>query len=583
MLNSLRFLISITAALLLLSSGCTKEVQPPNVVLIITDDQGFGDFGFTGNELIETPVLDDLKTEAAYFDRFFVSPVCAPTRASLLSGRYHLRTGTSWVTHGKETMRPEEKTLAEALKEHGYATACFGKWHNGAHYPQNPQGQGFDTFFGFSAGHWNNYFDTKLEYNGKMVATEGYIADVLTDSALSFIQENREKPFFCYVPYNTPHGPFQVADAYFDKYKNMGLDDKNAAVYGMCENIDDNIGRILEKLDDLELADNTIVVFLTDNGPNGNRYNGGMKGRKGHVDEGGVRVPLLIRYPGVVNGGQTIHGLSSHIDLLPTIHGLCGLSFEEDKPIDGIDLSTYINTGDTIQDRLIFSHQVWSGLQSYPASVRSPEYRLVVLPDREPFLYNMLTDPGQKENIASIMPEVTAFLKDTLDNWYNEVSRNQPYNPGIPIGYAEAPLAQLPAHEARLSGSLEFIGENGWANDWITKFQAGNNTASWDLEVVEEGSHEVILELSSGAMENQEHIIVEVNDQGLSFSTKEEIIAALVPSPDRIPRGEVYERDWFKVNMGEVELEKGPVRIEITFKGDLSCNLEIKSVILKQK
>jgi len=189
----------------------------PNILLIMTDDQGWGDIRSHGNDVIETPVLDRLAASGARFERFFVSPVCAPTRASLLTGRYYLRTGVNGVTRGRETMRSEEVTLAEILQQAGYATGCFGKWHNGAHYPYHPNGQEFDEFLGFCAGHWNNYFDTTLDHNGKMGKVKGYISDVLSDAAMAFIERNRERPFFCYLPYNAPHSPWQLPDRYFDR------------------------------------------------------------------------------------------------------------------------------------------------------------------------------------------------------------------------------------------------------------------------------------------------------------------------------------------------------------------------------
>ena len=213
------------------------------------------------------PVLDQLATEGIQFERFFVSPLCAPTRASLLTGRYHLRTGTSWVTHRKEVMRSEEETIAEALKKAHYQTGMFGKWHNGEQYPNHPNGQGFDEFLGFCAGHWNNYFNPHLEHNSSTVQREGYINDIFTNAAIDWIKTQEDQPFFCYLAYNTPHSPFQVPDAYFDKYKAKGLTDKNASVYGMCENIDDNIGRLLSALEQNGQRENTIIIFLTDNGP----------------------------------------------------------------------------------------------------------------------------------------------------------------------------------------------------------------------------------------------------------------------------------------------------------------------------
>ncbi|GMV94078.1 MAG: hypothetical protein AMXMBFR82_38560 [Candidatus Hydrogenedentota bacterium] len=296
-----------------------ESARRPNILVILTDDQGWGDIHSHGNDTIVTPVLDRLASEGARFDRFYVSPVCAPTRAAFLTGRYYLRTGVDGVTHREEVMRSEERTLAEVLKDAGYATGCFGKWHNGAQYPNHPNGQGFDEFFGFCAGHWNNYFDTTLERNGNPVETKGYINDVVTDAALDFIDAHADAPFFCYVPYNTPHSPFQVPDRYFDPFKEQGLDDTLACVYGMVKSIDDNVGRLLDRLESHGLADDTIVVFFGDNGPNSERYNGGMLGRKGSVHEGGVRNALFMRWPGHIPPGTEVKPIAAAIDLLPTL------------------------------------------------------------------------------------------------------------------------------------------------------------------------------------------------------------------------------------------------------------------------
>ena len=191
-------------------------------MLVLTDDQGYGDVRSHGNELIDTPVHDRIAAEGVRFDRFFVSPVCAPTRASLLTGRYHIRTGVHGVTRGHETMRADEVTIAELLRGAGYATGAFGKWHNGSQYPHHPNGQGFDEFLGFCAGHWNNYFDTALDHNGTMVKSDGFIIDTLTDAAIEFIEANHKRPFFCYIPYNTPHTPWQVPERYWQKISGQG-------------------------------------------------------------------------------------------------------------------------------------------------------------------------------------------------------------------------------------------------------------------------------------------------------------------------------------------------------------------------
>ncbi|CAN0508677.1 unnamed protein product, partial [Scytosiphon promiscuus] len=198
----------------------------PNIVLILTDDQGYGDLKFHKNDSVDTPVLDKLASESLRLDRFYVSPVCAPTRASLLTGRYHLRTGVSWVTRGAENMRENEVTMAEVFKGAGYATGCFGKWHNGAHYPNSPQGQGFDEFTGFTAGHLNNYFDSNIEKNGEDFTASGYITDFLANEAMGFMEKNKDKPFFCYIPFNAPHTPYQGHANYYDNYYNkLGIED----------------------------------------------------------------------------------------------------------------------------------------------------------------------------------------------------------------------------------------------------------------------------------------------------------------------------------------------------------------------
>jgi arylsulfatase A len=215
----LPFILLIISCLFGCSPSAEKQstTNKPNVVLILTDDQGWGDLGIHGSESISTPALDSMARSGAHFDRFYVSPLCAPTRASLLTGRYNLRTGTSWVSKGLENMHPEEVTLGEIFRDQGYTTGCFGKWHNGAHFSQHPNQQGFDEFIGFCAGHWNNYFSTTLEHNGDPYPTNGYITDVLADEAIKFVELNKDNPFFCYVPFNAPHGPFQISDQYFDK------------------------------------------------------------------------------------------------------------------------------------------------------------------------------------------------------------------------------------------------------------------------------------------------------------------------------------------------------------------------------
>ena len=420
----------------------------PNVLLIMTDDQGWGDLHSHGNDKIDTPVLDKLGTEGARFDRFFVSPVCAPTRAGLLTGRYHLRTGTHGVTRGRENMRADEVTIAEVFKAADYSTGCFGKWHNGSNWPYHPNAQGFDEFVGFCAGHWNNYFDTHLEHNGTPIKTTGYITDVLTDFAISFIQKNKHRPFFCYLPYNAPHSPFQVPDEYFDKYKARGLNDPLACVYGMCENLDDNIGRLLKSLDYMKLTQNTIVIFLTDNGPQTDRYNSGMKGRKGSVHEGGIRAPCFFRWPDQIEAGVTIEQIASNIDLLPTIVDLCGVKMPKTLPLDGISVAPLL-TGKTAKwpDRMIFTFRPRGrAVSNAPGSVRTRRWRAVTNSGKWE-LYDMVEDPAQKKNVAENYPNVTGKLRAAYDKIYPDVAKDG-FDLPIHVGYPQWPLVVLPGHEA---------------------------------------------------------------------------------------------------------------------------------------
>ncbi len=468
--------------------------QKPNVLLIVTDDQGWGDVRSHGNELIDTPVMDRVAAEGTRFDRFYVCPMCGPTRASLLTGRYNLRTGVSWVSHGLETMRLNEVTIADALARAGYATGCFGKWHNGEYGPYHPNHRGFQEFFGFCRGAWQNYFDPVLEHNRAPVKTEGYITDVLTDAVLEFIETNRGRPFFCYVPYNAPHHPFQIPGAYLDKYKRRGFNDKTACVYGMVENIDENFARILAKLDALKLTNDTIVIFTSDNGPWLPRYNGYMRGRKAEVDEGGVRVPFFIRWPGHVPAGRTVARIAAHIDLFPTILELCGVSSPATLPRDGRSLVPLLE-GETANwpDRMIFTHQNRLGeTHMTPGSVRTQQYRLVNRGDGYK-LYDMTADPGQKQDVAEQHPAVTSRLASAYEAWYKEVTSAGVAAPPLPIGYPQSPVTAIQAEDSSLHGGLKFRNRHGWAHDSILNWKQTDDHVIWDLEVLRPGQYEVTL------------------------------------------------------------------------------------------
>lgn len=506
--------------------------------------------------------MDRIALEGARFDRFFVSPVCAPTRASLLTGRYHLRTGVHGVTRGRETMDSQEVTLAEILKDNGYATGAFGKWHNGAHYPNHPNGQGFDEFVGFCSGHWNNYFNTTLERNGVEFQSEGYIADFLTDEAIAFIKNNRKKPFFCYVPYNPPHSPFQVPDKYFDKYKAKGLDDKLACVYAMCDNLDWNIGRLLDTLDELGIADNTIVIFLTDNGPNTDRYNGDMRGRKGSPHEGGSRVPCFVRRPNVIEAGTVIENITAHIDILPTLVDMLNLPQPETLPLDGKSLKPLLKDPDMDwPDRTIYGH--WGNA----ASARTERYRLIASPGNNQ-LYDMLNDPSETNDISRQHPGLFNQLLREAQMWSAQARQlKSAYPPAIAVGYDEFPQVVLPGHEATLHieepQSISYNGSAGWANDWITNWVDSTSYPFWWIDVVEEADYDISIDYICAEKNVGVEFKLFIGDQFLEGAVTEAFDPEPLPSPDRVPRKEVYEKNWKTLPMGAMRLVKGKYRLEL--------------------
>jgi len=567
-----------------LFAACSAPEVPPNIVLILTDDQGYGDVRIHGNDQIDTPWMDQLARNGVRMDRFMVSSVCAPTRASLLTGRYHFRAGTQWVTRGLESMHPDETTMAQVFGENGYRTGLFGKWHNGAHYPNTPNGKGFDVFFGFSEGHTNNYFDTSLEYNGEMVPTSGYLTDVLTDSVLSFIRQNRDRPFFAYVPYQAPHSPFQVPDRYFDKYAGRGFDARDATVYGMVENTDDNLARILNELEANGLTGNTIVIFMGDNGPNGVRYNAGMRGIKASVHEGGERVPFFIQWPGKIPAGRLRSDLTAHIDVLPTLVDLAGISWTSPKKLDGKSFAAMLLQDEyEWPDRMIFSHHSrWDSLEVFPGAVRTPRYRAVLEDGDNWQLYDMLDDPGQQRDLSGEHPDLVAELSSGYYLWFDEVTRNLPEHRRIPVGYQAAPEVTLPAPEGKFSGNVRFYGESGWANDWFTGWTSTNDRIWWELDVVSDGEFDIYLDYTAPAEDIGAVILATIGSIQVSGITETPVETVFIPSPDRVPRGEVYEKEfWGSNHLGRIQLQSGHQHITMQatdIPGEAA--MELKSVRL---
>ena len=494
-------LLAVLSVLLCASPGLAAPKRP-NVVLIMTDDQGWGDVGVHGNDKIRTPNLDRLARDGVRFTRFYAGPVCTPTRASLMTGRYHLRTRAIDTYRGRAIIDPAEVTLAEMLGAAGYRTGIFGKWHLGDHHPSRPIDQGFAE----ALVHWgggiaqpadppqgNSYFDPWLEHNGKLVKTTGYCSDVYTDAAIRFIDDaapagTDAPPFFIYLAFNAPHDPLQVSDDLARPYLAAGLDEQTAKVYAMVENIDANVGRLLAKLAERKLADDTLVIFLTDNGPAGRRYNGGFRGAKGTVYEGGIRVPCFARWPAGFTGGRAVERAAAHIDLAPTILAACGVAPPSDVKLDGADLLPLLRDPQaTWPERTLYFqwHRGDAADRGRACAAVTERYKLVQpagveegpAPVDPPWeLYDIAADAGEQLNLAAEKPDVVASMRARYEAWFADVSGTRGFGPvRISLGSPRENPVLLTRQDWRGAG---------WA-----KTDAGH----WEVHVVATGTFQVTL------------------------------------------------------------------------------------------
>ncbi|HSF54735.1 MAG TPA: arylsulfatase [Algoriphagus sp.] len=540
--------------------------KQPNIILILTDDQGWGDLSIKGNPAVSTPHIDQLAQNGVSFERFYVSPVCSPTRAELLTGRYHFRSGVYSTSEGGERMDLDEVTMAEVFKNQGYRTAIYGKWHSGSQFPYHPNGRGFDDFYGFCSGHWGNYFDPMLEHNGEIFTGEGFIIDDLTDRAIDFVEENLENPFLLYLPFNTPHSPMQVPISYWERFKDKELSnhryspqedlDHTRAALAMVENIDWNVGRLMERVGQLGLLENTIVVFLSDNGPNGWRWNGNMKGRKGSVDEGGVRTPFFIQWKGQLDAGKRISQVASAIDLLPTLASMAKIEYQVPKQLDGKDLSPLLfEKTETWENRFVFSY--WEK----KASVRDENFIL----DEKDQLFDLQADPGQYEVVSDAHPEVYTKMFAAKKAFVAEVNSELPEvdTRSFPLGHPEFKFNQLPARDGISHGGIKR--SNRFPNSsFFTNWTSVSDSLTWEVEVLAEGEFEVeiyytceedsigsLLQLSMGANSLEGRI-------GAFFEPH--LIGA---DEDRTPRQESYEQKWGKMTLGKIKLNKGAGKLTL--------------------
>ena len=553
-----RLSIGLSLALLCLTTSQANTLNRPNVVVLLADDQGWGDLSLHGNPNLSTPNIDSLARDGAHVQQFYVCAVCSPTRAEFLTGRYHDRMGVRGTSIGQERFSADEQTIAEVFQKHGYATAAYGKWHSGMQWPYHPNARGFEDFYGFCSGHWDNYFSPMLEHNGRIVSGNGFIADDLVDHAIDFIDRHRSKPFFVYVPFNTPHSPMQVPKEYWDRFQTLEIQsdpvesnvrqqilDHARAALAMCENIDANVGRLLRHLELTNLASNTIVVYFSDNGPNGHRFNGGMRGRKGSTFEGGLRSPCLIRFPKAIAPGTNIGQVTAAIDLLPTLADLAGLELDSPKPLDGISFAPLLRQQRTDwPDRLIFS--TW-GTQ---ASVRTDRWRM----QANGQLYDLKIDPRESTDVAPGNADVQRQLLGKLQAFQSTIDvpkQNLPFT----LGHPEAIFTQLPARDAIPVGQVKR--NNRHPNcTYMMDWKRTDDQIIWNVDVLADGTFEVEMYYASAGVGS----IVELslgNERITSTVTNPNEASETGMEQDRFVRQEGYTKAWKPMKLGTMNLKSG--------------------------
>ncbi|GAB6164642.1 arylsulfatase [Thermostilla marina] len=463
----------------------------PNVILVNTDDQGYGDLSCHGNPYLKTPALDRLYEESIRLTDFHVDPTCSPTRSALMTGRYSSRVGVWHTIMGRSLLREDEVTMADVFNAAGYRTAIFGKWHLGDNFPYRPTDRGFEEALvngggGITQGpdYWGNtYFSPTLLHNDEWEPSDGYCTDVFFSAAIRFIEQHQDEPFFVYLPPNAAHAPYQVDEKYKKPFLEMGLKDPTASFFGMIVNIDENMAKLVAKLDELGLAEDTILVFMTDNGTAAGNYNAGMRGKKGSQYDGGHRVPCFLRWKGHWQGGRDIDRLTAHLDLLPTFIDVCDLPKPAGVKFDGKSLRPLIEEKNPEwPDRTII---VSVNRMDHPepwvrTSTMTEKYRLI--DGKE--LYDIDADPGQEHDIAAEHPDIVAKLRKDYEEWYADVSRR--YDEYVPIYLGS------PAQNPTVLCSHDWHGPNvPWAQVHMERRIVANGF--WAVKVDRPGKYRITL------------------------------------------------------------------------------------------
>ena len=497
-----RSVFAIALTLMFAVCGRSLADERPNVVLVITDDQGYGDLSCHGNPVLKTPNIDRLAKQSVRLLDYHVAPTCSPTRSALQTGRWTNRTGVWHTIMGRSMLRAGEVTMGRVFKDSGYATGMFGKWHLGDNYPYRPEDRGYTEVMRHGGGgvgqtpdYWDNaYFDGSYFHNSKPEAVKGFCTDVWFDYAKRFITEQHAagKPFFAYISTNAPHGPMHSPKASSAPYQKQNAHVAN--FLGMIANIEDNVGKLRRFLDGKGLTQNTIFIFTTDNGTSsGDRvFNAGMRGKKGSEYDGGHRVPFFIYWPkGGLTGGLDVEPITAHVDVLPTLIDLCGLKRPKSVKFDGTSIRPLLENRASVDrggwpDRILItdSQRVKDPIKWRKSAVMTNRWRLVNGKE----LYDIKADPGQRRDIANAHPNVVKRLTDFYNDWWAELEPTFQQDCPIYLGHEAENPARLTSHDWITTGSTP------WNQAHIRGASAGRRvTGFWHVKVVESGEYEIRL------------------------------------------------------------------------------------------
>jgi arylsulfatase A-like enzyme len=494
--------VRVMLALAVVSCSAIVQAAQPNVVLVMTDDQGYGDLSFHGNPILKTPHIDKLASESVRLTDYHVAPTCSPTRSALLTGHWTNRTGVWHTIMGRSMLRENEVTIGTVFKNGGYATGMFGKWHLGDNYPFRPEDRGFEEVMRHGGGgvgqtpdFWDNaYFDGSYFHNSKPEAVKGFCTDVWFDYAKTFIkaQKKAQRPFFAYVATNAPHGPMHSPEKssalYSESVKNVGVQN----FFGMISNIDDNVGAMRKFLDDEGLTENTIFIFTTDNGSSsGDKvFNAGMRGKKGSEYDGGHRVPFFVHWPkGKLVGGRDVKPITAHVDVLPTLIDLCDVKAPKGVKFDGTNIRPLLENSPNSRewpDRILVtdSQRVKDPIKWRKSSVITSDWRLVNGKE----LYAIKSDAGQNKNVADQHPKVVARLTKFYDDWWTELTPTFKQDCAIYLGHAAGNPARLTSHDWITTASTP------WNQSHIRSAMTGKGVNGfWNVNVVSDGKYEIRL------------------------------------------------------------------------------------------